>query len=138
MTPEEIKERINYSELKFSATRSSGPGGQNVNKVNTRVELRFNISASVNFTGQEKEMIMSSLKNRINNEGELLIISQSERSQLQNKKKAEELLYKLLAKALTVKPERRATGPTKASKVKRLEEKKKRGTIKSLRKIQEE
>lgn len=138
MDPEQIIEKINSAELKFSAARSGGPGGQNVNKVNTKIELRFNVPASVSFTDEEKELILTSLKNRINNAGDLLIISQSERSQLQNKKKAEELLYKLIAKALTAKPERKATGPTKASRLKRLDEKKKRGIIKSLRKIQEE
>jgi ribosome-associated protein len=135
MKPEEIRERINSSELKFSTSRSSGPGGQNVNKVNTKVELRFNIASSTFLTDTEKEAIHDALRNRISNEGDLLIVSQSERTQLQNKKKAEDSFYSLIAKALTPKKERRATRPTKASKEKRIEEKKKHSQIKTLRKI---
>lgn len=134
MSPEEISQRIIASELQFSTARSSGPGGQNVNKVNTKVELRINIPDSQFLTPEEKELILIDLKNRINNNGELMIITQSERTQLQNRKKAEETLWKLLAKALTVKPHRKPTNPTRASKAKRLEEKKRRSTIKSLRK----
>jgi ribosome-associated protein len=134
MHPDELRERINVSEIKFATSRSSGPGGQNVNKVNTKVELRFNVDDSVSLSAQEKELINSLLKKRINNEGDLLIISQSERTQLQNKKKAEDLFYMLLAKAITPKKARKATRPTLASKAKRIEVKKRRGAIKSLRK----
>jgi ribosome-associated protein len=134
MSPEEIRDRIPFNELKFSTSRSGGPGGQNVNKVSTKVELRFNITDSASFTDYEKALILDILKNRINNELDLLIISQSARTQLQNRKKAEENLYKLLARALTVKPERKPTKPTKASKTKRLEKKKKRSNIKRFRK----
>lgn len=134
MTEDEIISRINPAELRYATSRSSGPGGQNVNKVNTKVELRFNIQSTESFSEDEKELIYTSLKNRITSDNDLLIISQSERTQLQNKKKAEELFYRLLAKALTVKPARRVTRPTAASRVRRLEEKKRRGQIKSLRK----
>ncbi len=133
MKAQEIKKHISLSELKFSTSRSSGPGGQNVNKVNTKVELRLNIYASTSFTDSEKKLIMIALKNRISNDGDLLIISQSARSQLQNRIKAEEILYRLLAKVLTPKPARKATKPTKVSKEERLEAKKKRGKIKKLR-----
>jgi len=133
MKAEEIKNRIGQNELKFATSRSSGPGGQNVNKVSTKVELRFNIPDSRSLSDHEKELIRVILKNRINKDGDLLIISQSARSQFQNKIKAEEVLYRLLAKALTPKPERKATGPTKASKEERLQAKKKRGTNKRLR-----
>lgn len=135
MKPEEIRERIGSGELKFATSRSSGPGGQNVNKVNTKVELRFNVPGSPFLTDAEKDIIQEALKNRISNDGDLLVISQSERTQLQNKKKAEDAFYLLIAKALTPKKERRATRPTKASKERRIEEKKKHGQIKSLRKI---
>jgi ribosome-associated protein len=135
MKPEEIRERIGSNGLKFSTSRSSGPGGQNVNKVNTKVELRFNIASSTLLTDTEKEIIHEALRNRISNEGDLLIVSQSERTQLQNKKKAEDSFYRLVAKALTPKKERRATRPTKASREKRIEEKKKHSQVKTLRKI---
>jgi len=134
MNPEEIRDRISTNELSFATSRSSGPGGQNVNKVNTKVELRFNINDSPSLSVHEKELILKALKNRINNSGELLIISQSERTQPGNRKKAEEIFFKLLAKALTVKPARKATKPTKASKAKRIEEKKRIGILKNLRK----
>lgn len=134
MTPEEINTRIPDGEFIFSTSRSGGPGGQNVNKVNTKVELRFNVWESDSLSPEEKSKIERKLKNRINSNGELLIVSQSERTQLRNKKKALEKFYELLALALTEKKKRKKTMPTKASKAKRLEKKKMRGTIKKLRK----
>lgn len=134
MTPEDVMNRINPAEFRFSASRSSGPGGQNVNKVNTRVELRFNILNSHSLDDEEKVLVSSVLRNKINNEGDLLIVSQSERTQLQNKKKAEETFYRLMARALTRKIERKPTKPTAASRIKRIEQKKKRSLVKSLRK----
>jgi len=134
MSPGEIRDRIPLSEILYSASRSGGPGGQNVNKVSTKVELRFNVKNSPSLSENEKEKILTVLKNRINTDGELLIISQSERSQLMNRKKAVEKFFKLLASALTEKPERKATVPTGVSKAKRLKIKKQRGNIKKLRK----
>ena len=133
MIPEEIKARLLKDELKFSTSRSGGPGGQNVNKVNTKIELRFRIAESHFLSDAEKEIILVKLKNRINSAGELLIVSQSERTQLMNRKKAEEKFYKLLASALTEKRKRKSTKPSAASKAKRLEKKKMKGVIKRLR-----
>ena len=134
MNEDELRLRINPNEFRFATSRSSGPGGQNVNKVNTRVELRMNIPGSASLTETEKERILDILKNRITGDGDLFIVSQSERTQLQNRKKVEELLFRLLSKALTIKPARKATRPTFASKTKRLEGKRKRSAVKSLRK----
>ncbi|MBK7132560.1 MAG: aminoacyl-tRNA hydrolase [Bacteroidales bacterium] len=134
MSPEDIKNRNIENEFIFSASRSSGPGGQNVNKVSSKVELRFNLLQSSSFTENEKELLFRKLKNKINKDGELLIVSQSERSQILNKEAATEKFYLMISKALTIPKYRRATRPTFSSKLKRLEEKKNRGSIKKLRK----
>ena len=133
MNPEELKDRIPVSELILSASRSGGPGGQNVNKVSTKVELRFNVLKSSNISDREKEMIIAVLKRRVNAEGELIIVSQSERTQNMNRKKVIEKFCLLVSKALTELPERRLTIPTLSSKSERIEKKKKRGLIKRLR-----
>jgi ribosome-associated protein len=111
------------SEFKFSASRSSGPGGQNINKVSTKVELRFDIPGSSLLTPEEKKGLLTLLKNKINSEGILIIVAQSERSQLKNKEKTIDRFYAHLKKALTPKKKRRPSKPTPTSKEKRLEEK---------------
>ena len=108
-------------ELIYSSSRSSGPGGQNVNKVNTRIELRFNLTGSALLNDEEKSKIQAVLGNRINKEGFLILVSQSERSQLANKKKVTERFYILLQKALLPVKKRKPTRPTLASKERRIE-----------------
>ncbi len=122
------------NEFTFSASRSSGPGGQNVNKVNTRIEIRFNIAGSSVLSVEEKEILLSRLSKRINSEGDLLMFSQSERSQLQNREKAKLRMLSIIAKALTIKPRRVPTKPTESSKAERLEKKRRRGGLKDSRK----
>ncbi|HOO83591.1 MAG TPA: alternative ribosome rescue aminoacyl-tRNA hydrolase ArfB [Prolixibacteraceae bacterium] len=112
------------SELEFSASRSGGPGGQNVNKVNTKVELRFKIAQSAFLTESEKQKIEKYCKNKINSNGELIISSQTERSQLKNKEKAIERFQHLIAMALKPIKPRKATKPTPTSIEKRLSNKK--------------
>ena len=138
MIPEELKHRNFESEFIFSTSRSSGPGGQNVNKVNTKVELRFNLYSTKLLSDFEKTLIFKKLTKRINSDGELILVSQSERSQLMNKNSVTEKFYDLLAKALTLPVKRRSTSPTFTSKVKRLETKRKRGSIKKSRKKSDE
>lgn len=137
MRPEELAERKLDDELVLITSRSSGPGGQNVNKVSTKVELHFNVQRSVRLSDREKQLISVELKNKINRNGELILMSQSERSQLENKKIVIKKFYDLLSKALTVKKIRYQTRPTSGSKEKRIEEKKKRSEIKRLRKDSE-
>ena len=129
----EIKNRNFSNEFIFSATRSSGAGGQNVNKVNTRVELRFNIRLSDLLTDEEKNILFEKLANKINSSGELIIVSQKERSQLKNKENTIEKFYILLEKALKKKSLRKATKPSKSAVEKRLTEKKNNSEKKSLR-----
>jgi len=123
------------SEFIFTASRSSGPGGQNVNKVNSRVELRFSINQSSLLSEYEKILIHKKLGNRMNSEGELLLAVQTDRSQLKNKEEAIAKFHNLLNKALTPRKPRRVTRPTKASIEKRLDEKKQRSEKKSLRRL---
>lgn len=121
-------------ELTFSASRSSGPGGQHVNKTSTKVELRFNIPNSVLFTDEEKDILIDKLKNKINSEGELIIISQESRSQLKNKETALTKFYELLEKALTPLKKRKPIKLTQAAKEKRLEAKRIQSKKKEQRK----
>jgi ribosome-associated protein len=132
-----IQGRDLSGELIYSSSRSSGPGGQNVNKVNTRIELRFNITVSASLNDEEKAKIQSALGNRINKEGFLILVSQTERSQIANKKKVTERFYKLLQKALMPVKKRKPTRPTLASKERRIESKKLLSRKKALRKMDE-
>ena len=90
MTPDELKKRIPASELEMITSRSSGPGGQNVNKVNTKVEIRFNVKDSPFLSDAEKDLIFSRLKNRISASGIISVRSQSGRSQARNRELASE------------------------------------------------
>ncbi len=129
-----FRERNFEDEFVFQASRSSGPGGQNVNKVSSKVELRFNIASSALLTDDEKIIIGEKLINKINKLGELVLIAQTDRSQLKNKEKVIEKFYLLLEKALTPQKKRFKTKPTKASVEKRLVSKKAQSMIKSARK----
>ncbi len=138
MNSENLKERKLDSEFLIATTKSSGPGGQNVNKVNTKVKVLFDVKSSSVLSDDEKQLVCLKLKNRINASGELTVTSQSARTQLRNRNNAVDVMLDLIAKALTVNPKRIPTSPTKASQDERLEEKHKRSTIKKLRKNEEE
>jgi ribosome-associated protein len=121
-------------ELKFKFTPSSGPGGQNVNKVSTRVEIRFNVIESDILSSDQKIIIIEKLGNKINATGDLIIICDETRSQIKNREIAISKFESLIEEALKPVKKRKATKPTKASKEKRLKEKKKITEKKNLRK----
>lgn len=120
-------------ELVFSASRSSGPGGQNVNKVSSKVEFRFHVLNSALLTLQEKDLLIEKLGSRINKEGELVLVSQSERTQLRNKEAVIEKFYSLLHKALTPRKKRKPTRPGTAVREERLENKRIKAKTKEQR-----
>lgn len=130
----DIRDRDFQSEFVFQASRSGGPGGQNVNKVSTKVELRFHIDNSVLLSDEEKAIIAGKLINKINKQGELVLVAQTDRSQLKNKEKVVEKFYVLVTRALTPRKKRLKTKPTKASVEKRLESKRVQAKIKTNRK----
>jgi len=112
------------NELVIDFVRSSGKGGQNVNKLSTKAKLRWNVDSSKIFSLEEKELIKTFLKNRLTKDGDIILESQEERSQSKNKERAIERLKKLIEDALTPEKERVPTKPTKGSKLRRLESKK--------------
>jgi len=125
------------NELEFATSRSSGPGGQNVNKVNTKVTLRWNIQNSSVLTVEEKELLQQKLASRLTTDGTLLIISQDKRSQLQNKEEALLKLENLLKQAFMKKKKRKPSKPSKSSVQNRLDKKKKHSDKKKWRQNRE-
>ncbi|SIT88450.1 alternative ribosome rescue aminoacyl-tRNA hydrolase ArfB [Pontibacter indicus] len=129
----DLKERDFERELSFQASRSGGAGGQNVNKVASKVELRFHVAESQLLSEEEKALVQEKLGSRINGEGYLQVVCQAERSQLQNKEQCIERFYELLRQALTRQKKRKATKPTRASVRKRLESKRRQSDKKASR-----
>ena len=132
-----IRNRGLEKEITFQAIRSSGPGGQNVNKVNSKIELRFNIPDSEILNESEKLLLMTKLRNKINSEGTLILTSQTERSQIKNKEIGIEKFLSLLEKALKKVKKRKPTKPTETSKQKRLDNKRELSEKKKARKLPE-
>jgi ribosome-associated protein len=129
-----LRGRDFLKECLFSGSRSSGPGGQSVNKVNTKMELRFSVASSSLLSEDEKLIVMEKLSGRINKDGELVLVSQTERSQIRNKEKVIEKFYSLLIRSLLPVKRRKPTKPSDASKEDRLLEKKKQAEKKERRK----
>ena len=126
--------QISLSDLRFRFSRSGGPGGQNVNRVSTRVELLFDVPLS-SLDSATKELLRTTLGSKLDSAGCLRIVSQESRSQWKNKQIAIEKLTSLLKKALRPTKQRTPTAATKSSREKRLEGKKGRSRIKKMRKI---
>lgn len=124
---------IPEDEIEESFVRSSGPGGQNVNKLSTAVQLRFDVRRSPSLPNDVAIRLMRLAGKRLTKDGVIVIIAQTARTQERNRAEARERLADLIREA-AVKPIRRvATRPTKASKTKRLEGKKRRGDVKGMR-----
>ena len=121
---------IDPSELDFQASRSSGPGGQNVNKVSSRVTLSLDLDATAAFSDAQRAKIRERLATRITKGGLLRVSAQRERSQSRNRELAQERLVELLREALTDDPERRATRVPRRSKRRRLDNKKRQSAKK--------
>jgi ribosome-associated protein len=125
--------RLSDHEVEFNATLAQGPGGQNVNKVNTAIQLRFDINTS-SLPREVKQRLLRMADTRISKEGVLVIKAKEERSQLRNKEEALERLKAIIRQALVIPKKRIATRPKKSSVRKRLDSKTKRGLIKQQRK----
>jgi len=129
-----INPEILHPELVFQTARSGGSGGQNVNKVETKVELRFDVKNSAFLTEEQKEVLYQKISTKLTNEKVLVMYHQTERSQLANKEKVIVKFNELITKAFTVQKKRRPTRPTLASKTERLQTKQRNSTVKSMRK----
>ena len=124
---------IREDELVFKFSRSGGPGGQNVNKVNTRVTLFFDVANCGSFSDVQRQRILKRLATRANKDGIIRVVSQRYRTQKANRRVAVERLQELLREALKKKAVRRKTRVPKAVKQRRLEEKKRRSLLKQQR-----
>ncbi|MEO8215500.1 MAG: alternative ribosome rescue aminoacyl-tRNA hydrolase ArfB [Acidobacteriota bacterium] len=128
----EINDEISIpdSEIEFTASRSAGPGGQNVNKVNSRITVTFDVVRSAALNDEQKSRVLDRLKTRISRAGILQISSQKHRTQLANREAAVARFAELVAEALREERPRKKSRPSRAAREKRIEEKKRRSGLK--------
>ena len=130
-----INAHINLDEREIDEdfVRASGPGGQNVNKLSTAVQLRFNVRASPSLPADVRERLERFAGSRLTRDGVLVIIAQRHRTQARNRQDALERLIELVRKAAVAPRPRRATKPSRASRERRIESKKRHASLKRLR-----
>ncbi|MBD2751617.1 alternative ribosome rescue aminoacyl-tRNA hydrolase ArfB [Spirosoma validum] len=121
-------------ELQYQFARSGGAGGQNVNKVATKAELRFSVRQSLLLTNEERIVLEEKLANKLTTDGELVLRHQTERTQLANKEKVTKKFYRLIEKAFEKPKPRKATKPSKAAVEERIASKKQKSDVKASRK----
>ncbi|MBJ18376.1 MAG: aminoacyl-tRNA hydrolase [bacterium] len=127
--------RIPVAEVVELASRASGPGGQHVNTSSTRVSLRWNLRESRGLSDEARARLMSRLRARLSREGVLIVHSDRHRSRQRNLEAAYARLHELVETALYQAPPRRPTTPSRASKKRRLDAKRRRGTLKNQRRL---
>ena len=125
--------RIPEGEIRVRTSRSGGPGGQNVNKLETRVEVLWDLDASSAFSASEKERVRTALGGRVVRDGTIRVVSQRHRSQSRNREAALTRLREIVSEALKPRKKRRATAPTTASREARLDAKRRRSSVKRER-----
>ena len=129
-----MDKKVLLSELKFKAVRSSGAGGQNVNKVSSKVVLSFDLGNSLGLTHDEKELLLTKIATKLTQENILILTSEEDRSQLKNKEVVIKKFLKVIENGLKIPKERKETKIPRAVKEKRLQEKKSTASIKENRK----
>ncbi|NJW52988.1 alternative ribosome rescue aminoacyl-tRNA hydrolase ArfB [Salinimicrobium oceani] len=129
-----MNEKQLIQEAQYKAVRSSGAGGQNVNKVSSKVELHFQLSETSAFSEEEKSRLFKKLESRLTNAGELILQCDESRSQHRNKELVTQRFLNLLKESLKKRKPRKKTKPSKAAKLKRLREKKQLSDKKASRK----
>ncbi len=124
---------IPEAELVLAASRSSGPGGQHVNKTDTRIQVRWNVRESAVLSDNQRQRLLEKLSTRVTEAGDLLVACETHRSQRRNRDEALQRLAALVREALVPPRPRKKTRPSKASRERRLQDKKQRSQIKQNR-----